>query len=123
MGVVYAAYDYTLERKLALKLVRGERVLEEAQALAKLSHGNVVAIYDVGTYGDRVYIAMEHVDGGTLRDWLAEPRPQSEVLAVLQAAGAGLAAAHAAGLVHGDFKPENVLIDKAGRCVVGDFGL
>jgi eukaryotic-like serine/threonine-protein kinase len=122
MGTVYTAYDYALERKLALKLVRGDGVLGEAQALAKLTHPNVVAVYDVGTYGDRVYIAMEYVAGGTLRAWLAETHSLADKVAMLVEAGRGLAAAHAAGIVHGDFKPENVLVDGA-RCVVADFGL
>src|SRR5262245_12291978 len=122
-GVVYAAYDYTLDRKIAIKLVRGERVLHEAQALARLSHRNVVAVHDVGTFGDRVFIAMEYVDGGTLRTWLETQRGVDDIQRTLIDAGRGLAAAHAAGIVHGDFKPENVLVDRSGRCVVVDFGL
>jgi tetratricopeptide (TPR) repeat protein len=119
MGVVYSAHDYTLDRKLAIKLVRGDRVPDEAQALAKLSHRNVVSIYDVGTYGDQVYIAMELVAGGTLRDRIGS----ADALRLMREAGAGLAAAHDAGIIHGDFKPENVLVDGSGRAVVADFGL
>src|SRR5215204_1908309 len=99
-GVVYSAFDYTLDRKVAIKLVHGDDVLQEAQALARLSHRNVVAVHDVGMFGDRVFIAMEHVDGGTLRDWLKTPRRVDDVLAALIDAGRGLAAAHAAGIVH-----------------------
>jgi eukaryotic-like serine/threonine-protein kinase len=132
MGVVYAAYDQGLDRKVALKLLREphaggshrRRLLREAQALAKLSHPNVVSVYDMGSYREQTFIAMELVDGRTLRHWLNEaPRSVREVLEVYRAAGAGLAAAHAAGLVHRDFKPDNVLIDRAGRVRVGDFGL
>ncbi len=131
MGVVYAAYDPELDRKVALKLVlpglMGEkgrtRILREAQALAKLSHRNVVAIYDVGTMDDQVWLAMELVRGKTLREWLREPRGWREVLEVMCEAGRGLAAAHAAGLLHRDFKPENVMVDEKGGVKVMDFGL
>ena len=133
-GVVYAAYDPQLDRKVALKLLRAqpgseskvsaERLLGEAQALAKLSHPNVVTVHDVGTYGGRVFLAMEFVPGETLRAWLAGGRRSIvEVLRVIRGAGRGLAAAHAAGLVHRDFKPENVLLAPGDRVLVVDFGL
>jgi eukaryotic-like serine/threonine-protein kinase len=137
MGVVLSAYDPELNRKVALKLMRptksdrrrerkgkAGRLLQEAQALAKLAHPNVITVYDVGTWEDRVFVAMELVEGGTLKDWLrTKKRRWSEVLAVFVPAGRGLAAAHAAGLVHRDFKPDNVLIGDDGRVRVMDFGL
>ncbi|PTL82785.1 serine/threonine-protein kinase [Vitiosangium sp. GDMCC 1.1324] len=135
MGVVYAAYDPELDRKLALKLLHpgsdqveksgGQaRLLREAQAMARLSHPHVISIYDVGTWRERVFIAMELVEGPSLRDWLKQgARPWREVVEVFVAAGRGLAAAHAAGLVHRDFKPDNVLLGKDGRVRVLDFGL
>ena len=136
MGEVYAAYDPELDRKIAVKLLRargrhaseladGEtRLLREAQAIARLSHPNVVVVYDVGTFRDSVFIAMEFVEGNTLGYWLeAQPRKISEVMDVFMAAGRGLVAAHAAGLVHRDFKPDNVMITKTGQVRVMDFGL
>jgi tetratricopeptide (TPR) repeat protein/predicted Ser/Thr protein kinase len=132
MGVVYAAQDPELDRKIALKLLREDdhpsaerraRLAREAQAMAKLSHPNVVTVHDVGSVGDRLFVAMELVDGVTLRAWLAERRPWREVVAALAAAGQGLAAAHAAGIVHRDFKPDNVLVRRDGRVLVTDFGL
>ena len=135
MGLVYAAYDPQLDRRVAVKVLRArgsrgsterarQRLLREAQAMAKLSHPNVVAIHDVGTVEHEVFIAMEYVDGGSLDRWLHEkPRPWREVVAVFAEAGRGLAAAHAVGLVHRDFKPANVLLDRAGRARVTDFGL
>jgi eukaryotic-like serine/threonine-protein kinase len=127
MSVVYRARDPQLEREVALKLLRDrapERLLREAQAMARLSHPNVVAVYEVGLFGDRIYIAIELVRGGTLASWSRErPRSPREVLRVLRQAGEGLAAAHAAGIVHRDFKPENVLIGTDGRVRVTDFGL
>jgi serine/threonine protein kinase/tetratricopeptide (TPR) repeat protein len=132
MGVVYAAYDPELDRRVALKLLRPEgrhledlrrRLLREAQALARLSHPNVVAVHDVGVCGDDVFLALELVEGTTLADWLKEPRSWREVLRVFRDAGQGLAAAHAAGLVHRDFKPSNILIGRDGRVRVTDFGL
>jgi serine/threonine-protein kinase len=136
MGLVLAAYDSRLDRRVALKLLRyrsgpgsslgGEaRLVREAQAMARLSHPHVVAVYDAGPLEDgSVFIAMEFVEGQTLRDWQESgPRPWREVLAMYLAAGRGLAAAHAAGLVHRDFKPENVLVGRDGRVRVTDFGL
>ena len=136
MGVVYAAYDPELDRKVAIKLLRwralseqiahdtGVRFRREAQAMARLDHPNVIAVHDVGVHGDRVFLAMEWVDGWTLRGWLKErDRSWREILEVMKQAAEGLAAAHRAGLVHRDFKPDNVLVGKDGRVRVSDFGL
>jgi tetratricopeptide (TPR) repeat protein len=133
MGEVYAAYDPDLDRKVAVKLLGAKLsesahgaslLLREAQAAAKLQHPNVVVVYDVGTFHERVFIAMELVDGETVGAWLASHRPSwREVLDVFVAAGHGLAAAHAANLVHRDFKPDNVMITRDGQVRVMDFGL
>ncbi|HEY5924410.1 MAG TPA: tetratricopeptide repeat protein [Kofleriaceae bacterium] len=136
MGVVYSAFDPELDRKVAIKLLQGKTggstsmgdqawLLREAQALARLAHPNVVNVHDVGTLpGDRVFVAMELVDGLTLRKWVkSEARSWRDVLPVMIAAGQGLAAAHAAGLVHRDVKPDNVLVGNDGRVRVMDFGL
>ncbi|MBL8942671.1 MAG: tetratricopeptide repeat protein [Myxococcales bacterium] len=133
MGLVFSAYDPELNRKVALKLLRPNqserkrarsRLLQEAQALAKLAHPNVITVYDVGTIGERVFVAMELIEGATIKGWLAEkPRRWDEILDVFIPAGRGLAAAHAAKLVHRDFKPDNVLIGRDGRVRVMDFGL
>ena len=135
MGVVYRAFDPELDRMVALKLLHTRSqtgttigdptwLLREAQAMAKLSHPNVVIVHDVGVVSDeQVFIAMELVDGVTLRTWLAEHHSWREVRDVMLAAGAGLAAAHHAKLVHRDFKTENVIVGKDGRVRVMDFGL
>lgn len=136
MGVVFEAYDPELDRKVALKLLHraasssgsdspeATRLLREAQAMAQLSHPNVITVYDVGTCGGQVFIAMELVDGIDLRQWVGErSRGWRETVDVLVQAGEGLAAAHAAGLVHRDFKPANVLVGRDGRARVLDFGL
>ena len=133
MGEVYAAYDPELDRKIAIKLLKTRdaaaadgraRLLREAQATARLSHPNVVVVYDVGTFGESVFIAMEFVEGNTIGYWLeAAKRGWREVLDVYVSAGRGLVAAHAAGLVHRDFKPDNVMITKSGQVRVMDFGL
>jgi len=133
MGEVYAAYHPDLDRRIALKVVQsadgGEtegrvRLLREARAIARLSHPNVVTVHDAGTFGDRVFIAMELINGATIDDWLrAAPRSWRQILDVFIAAGRGLAAAHAAGIIHRDFKPQNVMIAKDGGVRVMDFGL
>ena len=138
MGVVYCAFDPELDRKVALKLLQptllsgsalaGQdaraRLLREAQALAKLSHPNVVAIHDVGTHLGDVWIAMELIEGGTFTRWMEEhTEDRDAAIEVLCAAGEGLAAAHAVGLVHRDFKPDNVMVGEDGRVRVMDFGL
>lgn len=126
MGVVYQAYDASLQRSVALKVqsaTHDERLAREAVAMAQLAHPNVVTVYEVGAVESGRFVAMERVVGGTLRQWLAVKRPPPEVLRVLLDAGAGLAAAHAAGLVHRDVKPENLLIGADGRVRVSDFGL
>ncbi|MDI1446021.1 serine/threonine-protein kinase [Polyangium sp. 6x1] len=136
MGIVYSAHDPTLDRKVALKVLRGEvtarvgadiasaRLLREARIAARLSHPNVVTIYDVDSHGGQIFIAMEYVDGEPLSAWLeAGPHPAGEILERFTQAGRGLVAAHGAGLVHRDFKPANVLIGKDGRVRVSDFGL
>jgi serine/threonine-protein kinase len=128
MGEVYRANDRDLARLVAIKVLHGglasRTALHEAQSMARLSHPHVVTVYDVGLHAERVYVAMEYVDGVNLREWLKrEPRPWRRVLAALIAAGEGLAATHRTGLVHRDFKPDNVLIGRDGRVRVGDFGL
>jgi tetratricopeptide (TPR) repeat protein/tRNA A-37 threonylcarbamoyl transferase component Bud32 len=132
-GIVYAAYDPELDRKVAIKVLRmregqdavlRSRTLREAQAMARLTHANVVSVYDVGSVGDRVFVVMEFVEGRTLAAWLAEAtRSWREIVKVFLQAGRGLAAAHTASLVHRDFKPENVLLSSDGRVLVTDFGL
>ena len=136
MGVVYRAHDPELDRKVALKLLRVDkakheeaelaraRLLREAQTLARLSHPNVIAVHDAGTFEDQVFLAMELAAGETLAAWLPRTHPpRRRVLAAYVAAGRGLAAAHAAGIVHRDFKPKNVIIGDDGRVRVLDFGL
>ena len=130
MGVVFKAHDPDLGRLVAIKLVhagssptRSTRLLREAQAIARVAHPNIVAIHDVGLVDGQVFITMEFVDGIRLREWMAGPRGLRETAEVFQQAARGLAAAHDAGLVHRDFKPENVLVGRDGRVRVVDFGL
>jgi tetratricopeptide (TPR) repeat protein/tRNA A-37 threonylcarbamoyl transferase component Bud32 len=133
MGVTYLAYDEALDRRVAIKLVhpgiqggiRAQlRLRREAQALARLAHPNIVHVYEVGTYQERVFIVMEFVRGQTLDAWLAAgERTWPQILDVFRQAGKGLRAAHEAGLVHRDFKPANVLVGDDDRVRVVDFGL
>ncbi|MCB9700843.1 MAG: protein kinase [Myxococcales bacterium] len=137
MGAVYTAYDEELDRRVALKLVRESagvdtlghaRMQREAQAMARLSHPNVVQVYDVGSHEGQIFIAMEYVRGSTLRTWQERRDPATAasrraILDMYMQAGRGLAAAHRAGMVHRDFKPDNVLVGDDGRARVLDFGL
>ena len=133
MGVVYAAYDPSLDRRVALKLLHAsearkkshrDRMLSEARALARLDAPNVVPIHDVGIADGRPFIAMEFVEGKTLLRWRDDNEPSwLDAVGVFLEAGEGLAAAHAVGLVHRDFKPENVIISPDERVRVLDFGL
>ncbi|HVP59884.1 MAG TPA: serine/threonine-protein kinase [Myxococcaceae bacterium] len=133
MGVVYRAHDFALDRRVSLKLLRPsgkdpesrrERLVSEAQALARVSHPNVLAVHDVGTWEEEVYLALEHVEGETLRSWLDRaPRRPVEVRGMFLQAARGLQAIHDAGLVHRDVKPENLLVGRDGRLRVADLGL
>lgn len=135
MGVVYAAWDPALDRIAAVKVLRdtrskeaAERLQREAVLLAKLRHPNVVGVYAVGTHEGQIYLAMEYVEGETLRDWVmkwqAQPtRDMAALVEVFEQAAQGLAAAHDAGLVHRDVKPENMMIGSDGRLRLMDFGL
>jgi serine/threonine-protein kinase len=135
MGVVFKALDPELGRAVAIKLLQPgagadttdgrARLVRESQAIAQLAHPNVVAVHDIGEFKDGLlFVAMEYVPGRSLRAWLAErTRSLAEILAVFVQAGRGLAAAHAKGLVHRDFKPDNVLVGDDGRVRVVDFGL
>ena len=130
MGVVYEATDLVLSRRVAIKVVeigssdRAARLWREARAMARLAHPNVVTVHEVGTDGPRGYIAMELVEGTNARAWArATRRSWQDVVEVYRQAGTGLAVAHEAGIVHRDFKPENVLIGADGRVRVADFGI
>lgn len=132
MGQVFSAYDPELDRRIALKLLRPgattpehrARLAREAQTLARLSHPNVVTVFDVGTWEEQLFVALELVAGGSFRAWAAEHRPdRARIVQLFIAAGRGLAAAHAAGVVHRDFKPDNLLVASDGRPQVTDFGL
>jgi len=134
MGVVYAAADPELDREIAIKLLRADRlasqpdaqgrIIREARAMARVSHPNVITVFDAGTVGAQVFIAMELVRGQSLRAWMVDHRrTAAEIVDTFSKAGRGLAAAHDAGLVHRDFKPDNVLVGDDGRVSVTDFGL
>ncbi|KIG19110.1 Serine/threonine kinase PKN8 [Enhygromyxa salina] len=132
MGVVFLGRDAELERKIAIKLIRANaiaiagvrRLVREAQGLARLSHPNVIQVHEIGEHRGSMFVAMEYVEGATLRDWM-DPNRRSwrETLDILRQAGRGLEAAHIAGLVHRDFKPANIMVGIDGRARVLDFGL
>lgn len=136
MGDVFSAVDPRLQRKVALKVIRPQarsaharaqieqRLRREARALAQLDHPNIVRVFDVGTHDGKLFMAMEFVDGATLRRWLIDASPSVDaIVAVFVEVGRALAAAHDAGLVHRDVKPDNVVVDASGRARVLDFGL
>jgi eukaryotic-like serine/threonine-protein kinase len=133
MGEVYAAHDPELDRKIAIKIMRANavgdgveaaRLMREARTIARLSHPNLVTVYDVGTSDGRVFVAMELIEGDTVAAWLDQQRrPRDEILRVFCLAGRGLAAAHRAGIIHRDFKPQNVMVTADGAVRVMDFGL
>jgi serine/threonine protein kinase/class 3 adenylate cyclase len=132
MGAVYLAHDPELDRRVAIKLLHPAlssnpdnrtRLLREAQAMARVSHPHVVAVHDVVTWEDQLFVAMEYVEGTTLKEWVQTRRSLPQIVEMFRKAGAGLAAAHAAGLIHRDFKPSNVLIGVDGSVQVSDFGL
>jgi hypothetical protein len=131
MGVVYAAFDRHLRRRVALKLLRADagadersRLLREARLLAGLSHPNVMTVLDAGEAGEGIFVSMPLLEGRTARRWCDDEQPRaSDVLRVYRDAGAGLAAAHAAGVIHRDVKPDNILVGNDGRVLLTDFGL
>lgn len=135
MGLVFAAWDPSLDRQVAIKVLRdawsdgaGEQLRREAVALARLRHPAVVSVFEVGEHDGQVYLAMEYVEGETLRRWArtwreASPRDEDGLIDVFEQAARGLAAAHAADVVHRDVKPENIMIDTDGRARLMDFGL
>ncbi len=130
MGRVYRAYDPDLDRAVAIKILHPRanrldhlRLVREAQAIARVNHPNVVSVYDVGVDDRLVFVAMQLISGVTLKEWLRHKPTQAEVLAIFEQAGSALAAAHATGIIHRDFKPSNVMIDREGVARVVDFGL
>jgi len=129
MGRVYSAWEPELDRRVAIKVLHEDapggrdRLVREAQAMARLDHPNVVGVHEVGTTDDGVYVAMDLVEGETLRAWAERPRPWREVVRLLIDVARGLAAVHAAGVIHRDIKPDNVIVGADGRARLGDFGL
>ncbi|HEY4244512.1 MAG TPA: serine/threonine-protein kinase [Kofleriaceae bacterium] len=130
MGIVYAAHDPELDRTVAVKVLRGagnaamqERLRREAQAMAQIAHPHVVPVHDVGVVDEQLFVVMEYVEGETLAHWCEQHPAPREILRAYREAARGLAAAHAAGIVHRDFKPENALVGADGRVRVADFGL
>jgi hypothetical protein len=132
MGLVYRATDPALRRPVALKLLRRAyalrlasrvRFAREGQALARISHPHIATVFDVGDDGELCYLALELLDGGTLRRWLATPRRWREVERMFTAIAHGLAAAHARGIIHRDVKPDNVLLTGDGVPRLSDFGV
>src|SRR5262245_58548141 len=132
MGEVWAARDPDLDRGVAVKVLSGAltnsaeglaRLQREGRAMARLRHPNVITVYDAAFADERGLIAMELIDGENFASWLARAHPRSEVVDTLLAAGRGLAAAHDAGMLHRDFKPHNVVVERGGRVLVTDFGL
>ena len=138
MGQVFAAYDAELDRSIALKVLRPElaraasvladRLVRESRLMAKIAHPSVITVYDIGREGDAVFIAMELIRGETLGELIGRAKPGwREIATIFERAGQGLAAAHDAGIVHRDFKPENVLVESEDghvtKIVVTDFGI
>lgn len=131
MGTVFAARDPDLDRPVAIKVLhagtndraRQQRLLQEARAIARIRHPNVVIVHEIGEHEERLFVVMELIEGPSLRDWLAIGRPVDDKLAVLAGAARGLAHAHAHGITHRDFKPENLMIDADGNAKVVDFGI
>ena len=132
-ALIYSAWDESNQRRVAIKLLRHDRCfrpdsqarfLREARTMARLDHPNILRIYEVGTHEGQVFLALEYVEGRTFREWLDDERPPpDEILRNYLAAGRALEAAHAAGVMHRDFKPENVLLGRDDRVRVLDFGL
>lgn len=137
MGRVYSAYDTALDRRVCLKFLKRDAQSDpvlaaeldaglraEGRALARLSHPNILPLHDLGSFEDRVYLVTEFVPGWHLRSWRESEKPSSQrILEVYLEAGQGLAAAHSAGVIHRDFKPDNVMLGEDGRVRVMDFGL
>lgn len=132
MGAVFAAYDPDLDRDVALKVllesnaapeVERARIAREARSMAKLAHPNVVAVYEIGVAGDRVFLAMELVVGTTLQEWMLLNPPRGELVSLFQEIALALEAAHRVGIIHRDLKPQNIMVSQEGRAKVTDFGL
>ena len=129
MGRVYSAWEPELDRRVAIKVLQDdapgarERLVREAQAMARLDHPNVVGVHEVGTSDHGVYVAMDLVEGETLRAWSAHASSWRQIARVLADVARGLAAVHAAGVLHRDVKPDNVIVGADGRARIGDFGL
>ena len=137
MGVVYTAFDTKLQRKVAIKRLRETaggptaerrrtRFLREAQMLASLSHPNVLTVHDVGAIDRELYVVMELVDGWPMSRWISEAQPRPgwpQIVDMYLQVGRGLSAAHQLGVIHRDVKPENILVGRSGRVLIGDFGL